>query len=195
MSSARNDLYDLAETENAAEKPQEQSLTKEDVSDAISDHFYQKEQEREEQKREQRQQKIEEQRYREQQELQEQAAVVKESLQTEMSKDKQFAEIIQKSELPGNLIEYIAEIGDADEAPLIVRELANNTEYQQQLKNSKTEVGVKRLLGKVRKSILIGGQTHVPDMVKRDIPSYNVNNSPSDYDKDYISDLALRHGI
>ena len=86
-------------------------------------------------------------------------------------------------------------MGDPEEAPLMIREIANNPEYQQTLKNSKTEVGVKRLLSKVRKSILIGGHPHVPDMIKKDIPKYNINNSPSDYDTDYISSLAESYGI
>ncbi len=57
-------------------------------------------------------------------------------------------------------------------------------------------MGVKKLLKKVRASVLVGGGSQrVPEMVKQDIPQYNYNNSSSDYDKNYFSDLAMRHGI
>lgn len=93
------------------------------------------------------------------------------------------------------MIDYIAEVGEADEAPLIVREIASNEEYKEKLKRAKTELGVRRLLIQVRKSILMGGKPHIPEIIKKNIPNYNYNNSPDDYDKEYISDLAMRHGI
>jgi len=57
-------------------------------------------------------------------------------------------------------------------------------------------MGVKKLLKKVRASVLVGGGPRgMPEMIKKDIPQYNYNNSPSDYDKNYYSDLSMRHGI
>ena len=195
MSSARDELYDLAESEKDSSAETAKPSIKEDVSSAIEDYFTQQQEAAKQAEQNERQQKIEEQKAREQQELSEVSAVVKKSLQEEMSKDKQFAELVQNSDLPGGLIDYIAEVGDPEEAPLIVREIANNEEYKQKLKRSKTEVGVKRLLSQVRKTILIGGSPQVPEIIKKNIPNYNYNNSPSDYDKDYMSDLAMRHGI
>ena len=195
MSSARDELYDLAESEESGKEESAKPSIKEDVSSAIEDYFSQQQEQAKQSEQQERQRKIDEQRAREQQELSEVSAVVKKSLQEEMEKDKQFAEIVQTSDLPGGLIDYIAEVGEPEEAPLIIRELANNEEYKQKLKKAKTEVGVKRLLSHVRKAVLIGGKPYVPDILKKDIPNYNYNNSPSDYDKNYISDLAMRHGI
>jgi hypothetical protein len=113
-----------------------------------------------------------------------------------MAKDKDFAKLVQNTDLPGNLVEYIAEVGEAEEAPLIVRELANNEEYQQILKRSKTPIGIKRLISKVRKDILTGGsQGKIPPMLQKNIPNYNPNTTTLDYDQDFYSDLAMRHGI
>ena len=197
MSTARDELYDMAESENGSDPDHAASknLTKDDVSSAINDYFTQQQEASKQAEQSERQRKIEEQQQKEQQELSEVSAIVKKSLQEEMSKDKQFAELVQTSDLPGGLIDYIAEVGEPEEAPLIVREIANNEEYKQKLKRAKTEVGVKRLLSQVRKSVLLGGKPHVPDIIKKDIPNYNYNNSPSDYDKNYIVDLAMRHGI
>ena len=193
--SPRDELYDLAETEKTSGEQIAEHTTKEAVTSAIDDYFSKKDQAAEEAEQGERRRKIEEQKAREQQELSEVSAVVKQSLQEEMGKDKQFAELVQNSDLPGGLIDYIAEVGEPEEAALIIREIANNEEYKQKLKKTNTEVGVKRLLSKVRKSILLGGVPQVPAILKKDIPNYNYNNSPSDYDKNYISDLALRHGI
>lgn len=195
MSSARDELYDLAETEKTSGGQPAENTTKEAVTSAIDDYFSKKEEAAQEAEQGERRRKIEEQKAREQQELSEVAAVVKQSLQEEMSKDKQFAELVQNSDLPGGLIDYIAEVGEPEEAALIIREIANNEEYKQKLKKTNTEVGVKRLLSKVRKAVLLGGKPYVPEIIKKDIPNYNYNNSPSDYDKNYISDLAMRHGI
>ena len=65
--------------------------------------------------------------------------------------------------MPSGLIDYIAEIGEPEEAPLIVKELANNEEYKQKLKNAQTEMGVKKVLKKVRAAVLTGsGPQGVP---------------------------------
>lgn len=195
MTSARDELYNLAENEGQDAPEASKSLTKDDVSSAMDEYFENQKRVAQETEQNERQRKMSEQRAAEQQELSEVSAVVKQSLQDEMSKDKQFADLVQKSDLPASLIDYIAEVGEADEAALIVREIAGNDEYQQKLKRSRTEVGVKRLLSQVRKSILMGGAPKVPDMIKKDIPNYNYNNSSSDFDQDYYAEAAMHHGI
>ena len=195
MSSARDELYDLAESENGSEPSSSNNLTKDDVSSVVSDCLSQQQEQVKQAEQQERQRKIEEQRAREQQELSEVSAVVKKSLQDEMEKDKQFAEIVQTSDLPGGLIDYIAEVGEPEEAPLIIRELASSEEYKQKLKRAKTEVGVKRLLSQVRKAVLMGGQPQIPESLKKDIPNYNYNDSPSNHDKDYISSINVNYGI
>ena len=195
MSTARKELYDLAENVEP-EKGHEESISKKDISEAIGGYFEKQKQAQEEAELAQKRQKIEEQQQKEQQELSQISQIVKKSLQDQISKDKDFAALVEKSDLPSGLIDYIAEIGEPEEAPLIVKELANNEEYKQKLKNAQTEMGVKKLLKKVRASVLLGGGTQgIPEILKKDIPQYNYNNSPSDYDKNYFSDLAMRHGI
>lgn len=194
---AREELYELAnEQDTNVQEQEKQSLTKDDVVSAIQEYDTYKQKEREDAEMEQRRAKMSQKREAESQELQEVAEAVKSSLQSEMEKDKDFSKTVRESDLPGNLIEYIAEVGEPEEAHLIVRELAGNDEYQDSLKRCKTSVGVKRLIGKIRKDVLTAGtQGKIPPMLKKSIPNYNANNSPSSYDKDYYSDLAMRHGI
>lgn len=195
MSNARDALYDLADQETESAQETAQNLTKDDVSSAINDYFAQQKEAEERSRQQERQKQIAEQQEIESQERGEITAVVKQSLQDAVSKDKSFAELVKNSDLPGGLVDYIAEVGEPDEAPLIVREIASNEEYKEKLKRARTEVGVRRLLSQVRKSILMGGRPHIPEIMKKNIQNYNYNNSPDDYDKEYISDLAMRHGI
>lgn len=193
---ARDELYGLAEETAPQEPTQNQNLSKEDVVSAIHEYSTSQQQAHEKQEQDERKRADEAQRMQEQQELQQVSEAVKTSLKEEMSKDKDFAKTVQGSDLPGELIDYIAEIGEPEEAALIVRELANNDEYQQTLKRSKTKVGVKRLIGKIRKDVLTGAyQGKIPPMLKKNIPNYNHNTSPSNYDQNYYSDLGMRHGI
>ena len=195
MTTARQELYDLAE-ETAEHSPPKESLTKEDVVSAIHEYSTSQQKAQEEAELNKRREALDRQKAQEQQELQEISQQVKASLQEEMSKDKDFAKLVQTSDLPGNLVDYIAEVGDAEEAPLIIRELASNDDYQESLKRSKTEVGIKRLIGKIRRDVLTGGsQGKIPPMLQKNIPTYNPNTSPSNADQDYYSDLAMRHGI
>ena len=195
MTTARQELYDLAEDSSHESSPKE-SLTKEDVVSAIHEYSTSQQKAQEEAELNKRREALDRQKAQEQQELQEISQQVKASLQEEMSKDKDFAKLVQTSDLPGNLVDYIAEVGDAEEAPLIIRELANNDDYQESLKRSKTQVGIKRLIGKIRRDVLTGGsQGKIPPMLQKNIPTYNPNTSPSNADQDYYSDLAMRHGI
>ena len=196
MTTARQELYDLAEEPSNQETSSNENLTKEDVVSAIHEYSTSQQKAQEQAEQEKRQREIQQRRAEEQQELAEVSEVVKTSLKEEMSKDKDFAKLVQNSDLPGGLIDYIAEVGEPEEAALIIRELANNDEYQQSLKRSKTEVGVKRLIGKIRKDVLTGGsQGKIPPMLKKNIPNYNYNTTSSSYDQDYYADLAMRHGI
>jgi hypothetical protein len=193
---AKQELYDLADQSREDLETPREPLSKDDVVSAIHEYDISKQKSQETAEQEQRQRDIEQRRNEEKQELLEISETVKASLKEEMAKDKDFAKLVQNSDLPGNLVEYIAEVGEAEEAPLIVRELANNEEYQQTLKRSKTPVGIKRLISKVRKDILTGGtQGKIPPMLKKNIPNYNPNTTTLDYDQDFYSDLAMRHGI
>lgn len=195
MSTARKELYDLAENVEP-EKTEQESLSKKDISEAIDGYFEKQKQNQEEAELADRQRKIEEQQQREQQELSQISQIVKKSLQEQIAKDKDFAALVEKSDLPSGLIDYIAEIGEPEEAPLIVKELANNEEYKQKLKNAQTEIGVKKILKKVRAAVLLGGVPRgVPEMLKQSVPQYNYNNSPADYDKNFYRNLGMSQGI
>ena len=195
MTTARQELYDLAE-DPSQDSPPKESLKKDDVVSAIHEYSTSQQKAQEEAEQTKRRETLDRQKAQEQQELQEISQQVKASLKEEMSKDKDFAKLVQTSDLPGNLVDYIAEVGEAEEAPLIIRELASNDEFQESLKRSKTQVGIKRLIGKIRRDVLTGGsQGKIPPMLQKSIPTYNPNTSPSNYDQDYYSDLAMRHGI
>ena len=195
MSAARQELYDLAENVEP-EKADQENLSKKDITEAIDGYFEKQKQNQEEAELADRQRKIEEQQQREQQELSQISQIVKKSLQDQIAKDKDFAALVEKSDLPSGLIDYIAEIGEPEEAPLIVQELANNEEYKQKLKNAQTEMGVKKVLKKVRAAVLTGsGPQGVPEILKKSVPQYNYNNSPADYDKNFYRNLGMSQGI
>jgi len=195
MSAARQELYDLVESVEP-EKADQENLSKKDISEAIDGYFEKQKQSQEEAELAEKQRKIEEQQQREQQELSQISQIVKKSLQDQIAKDKDFAALVEKSDLPSGLIDYIAEIGEPEEAPLIVKELANNEEYKQKLKNAQTEMGVKKVLKKVRAAVLTGsGPQGVPEILKKSVPQYNYNNSPTDYDKNFYRNLGMSQGI
>lgn len=199
MSTAQAELYDLANQQQGENTPNntmsDEAFTKKDLDKGLDKYFTNQQRSLEEAEKNERIRKTEEQNLYEKQELQEVTNSVRSSLQKEMQGDKEFAKLVQTTDLPGSIISFIAETADPEDAPLIIRELANNDEYKQTLKNTKTKVGVKKLLNKVNKAVLMGGVQKMPPMAMQNIPQYNYNNSPTDYDKNFYSDLAMRHGI
>ena len=197
MSTAREELHQLAhESQPEQEGRTEQPLRREDVLSAMQDFENQKQQELQ-RSRQQEQEQINRQRQEaEQQVLNESAVAVKEALQEEMQKDKDFQKLVQSSDLPGELIDYIGDIGEPDEAGLIVRELANNDEYKSQIQKSKTHASRKKILKKIRKDVLTAG-THgkIPPILQKEIPAYNPNTSGSGQDSDYYAQVAISNGI
>ena len=196
MSTARDELYELTE-ENKAQETAQQNSVKDEVREALEDYTTSQMKAQEEAEANERQRKLLARKQAEQEELQASSQTVIEALKEEMAKDKDFEKLVKSNDLPASLVENIAEVADADEAGLIIRELANNEEFQDSLKRAKTLVGQKRVIGKIRKEILTGGskKTNVPKMLEKNIPQYNPNNSYSTYDEDYYSDVAMRHGI
>lgn len=192
----REELSELTGENSQAAQKQPKTSVKDEVYNALQEFTKEQKKSVEEAEKNEKMRVFEQQRLQEQQDRDEVAQLVKSSLQEEMQKDRDFKKTIQNSDLPGALVDYIAEVGEADEAPLIVRELAGNDEYQQTLKRAKSSIGVKRLISKIRKQILTGGNNgQVPPMLKKNIPSYNPNSNPSDYDQSYYSELAVKHGI
>ena len=196
MSTAREELYQLAE-ENETQQPQQIPSVKTEVREAIEDYAQQQQQAQAEKEENERQRKLQTKQQAEQEELQESSQAVVQALKEEMGKDKEFEKLIKRQDLPSSIVESIAEVSDADEASLIVRELASNEEFQDSLKRAKTAMGQKKVIGKIRREILTGGSNKqkIPKMLEKSIPQYNPNNSHSSYDDDYYDDVAIRHGI
>jgi len=198
MSTAREELYELAEEDYAQSSQQtEKPSVKQEVQEAIHDYAQQQQQAQEESAANERQRKNQEQQQAEDEELQASSQAVIATLKEEMEKDEDFKKIIKKNDLPSTLVEQIAEVADPEEASLIVRELANNEEFQDSLKRSKTSIGQKRIISKIRKAVLTGGgpQRPIPKMLEKSIPQYNPNNAHSSYNDDDYSDIAMRHGL
>jgi len=193
MSTAREELYQLSEESETQQPPS----VKTEVREAIEDYAQQQQKAQEDKEESERQRKLQAKQQAEQEELQESSQAVVQALKEEMGKDKEFEKLIKRQDLPSSIVESIAEVSDADEASLIVRELANNEEFQDSLKRAKTSMGQKRVIGKIRKEILTGGSNKqkIPTMLEKSIPQYNPNNSHSSYDDDYYDDVAMRHGI
>jgi hypothetical protein len=199
MSTARDELQELADESSYAQENQSppQASVKEDVREAIEDYALEQHKAQQEAEANERQRQMQAKQQAEQEELQASSQAVVAALKEEMEKDQDFTKLVKSNDLPASLVENIAEVADADEAGLIVRELAGNEEFQDSLKRAKTTIGQKRIIGKIRKEILTGGanKQKIPTMLKKSIPQYNPNNSSSSFDEDYYDDVALRHGI
>lgn len=200
MSAVTQDLHGLSENNqsqpNGAESPQ--GDISQVVQDAMQQAMHEKEQQQKEAAYQKRlaQQKAYQQ--REQQAIQEATAPVVEALKKEMSEDKSFQHLVEdNAEFPESLIQYCAETGEPEEAPGIIRELANNEDYRRQLDRADTEVKMRRLINKIRKDILTGGsQGKIPQMLQKNIPQFNPNNSNNvSADNSFYKDVARRHGI
>lgn len=135
---------------------------------------------------------------REEDSLKEAAVPVMDALKKEMSQDKNFRNLIEDNhDFPESLIQFCAEAGEPEEAPGIIRELANNEDYRRQLNKADTEVKMRRLISKIRKDVLTGGtRGKIPPMLSKNIPQFNPNNSNNiSADNSYYREIARRHGI
>ncbi len=168
------------------------------VQDAMQQAFQQKENQIKERAYEKDRNKQEIRSKREQQSIQEASQPVVSALKNEMEKDKNFAHLIEDSKtFPEDLIRYCAETAEPEEAPGIIRELANNEEYRRQLERADTKTKMRKLISKIRKDVLTGGkQGRVPAMLQKSIPQFNPNNSNTvSADSNYYQNVARRHGI
>ena len=198
MSAMTQDLSHLSDSNQNQFNEGPQDNISQVVQDAMQKAFHERELEAKEAAYQKRlnQQKMHQQ--REQQSLQEAAAPVIESLKKEMSQDKSFANLVEdNNEFPESLIQFCAEVGEPEEAPGIIRELARNEDYRKQLNRADTEVKMRRLISKIRKDILTGGANgKIPPMLQKSIPQFNPNNyNNTSADNSYYKEVARRHGI
>lgn len=198
MSELQQELSGLSNTSQQHADTGSQENISEVVQNAMHQAFHEKEQQQKEAAYQKRLSQQEAQKQREQQALQEATQPVIDSLKKEMQNDKSFAHLVEDNQdFPESLINYCAEVGEPEEAPGIIRELANNDDYRRQLNKADTEVKKRRLINKIRKDILTGGsQGKIPPMLQKNIPQFNPNNSSNaSLDNSFYKDIAKRHGI
>jgi len=166
------------------------------VKQAMQEAFERQETEKKEADYQKRLSKVEAQKQRETKALQEATTPVIKAIQEEMSKDKDFAQLIEENQdFPESLIQYCAEVGEPEEAPAILRELASNDAYRKQLEKADTEIKKRRLISKIQRDILTGGtQGKVPDMLTSSIAQLNPNTAQNTNTRDF-KDIAIRHGL
>ena len=204
MSNIREELAGLMSDDNthSENKPSQGSQGNAEISQAVQDAMQASFESQEKQKQDAEYQKrlsqIQSQKQRENQALQEATAPVIKAIQNEMEKDKSFAHLIEDNkDFPESVIHYCAESVEPEEAPAIIRELANNDDYRRQLKHADTEIKMRRLINKIHRDILTGGtQGKIPAMLQKSIPQLNPNTSNSvSSDQAFYKDVARRHGL
>lgn len=194
MTNARQELYDLAGSNSTSPEGTPSAPVKDEVKSAINEYFVQQQQAQQDAEMKERQRQLEEQRLAEEQEKQKVAERVRQTLQEEVTSDKSFGEVIKNSDLPGAIVEYIAEVGEPDEASLMVRELANNDEYRDKLQRVRTSQGVRNVLKQVRRTVLMGGQKQFPKYAQKNVANY-AGQKVGSQDSGFYADLRLRQGI
>jgi len=166
------------------------------VKQAMQESFERQEAQKKEADYQKRLSKIEAQKQRETKALQEATAPVIKAIQEEIAKDKSFEQLIEENQdFPESLIQYCAEVGEPEEAPSILRELASNDAYRKQLEKADTEIKKRRLTSKIQRDILTGGtQGKVPDMLTSSIAQLNPNTAQNTNTRDFKA-IAIRHGL
>ena len=206
MSTIREELSEIMSHEGNQESVQENKAGKKaqgnnpEITDAVKQAMQEAFERQETQKKEadyqKRLSKVEVQKQREKQALQEATAPVIKAIQKEIEQDKGFAQLIEESQdFPEVLIQYCAEVGEPEEAPAILRELASNDTYKKQLEKADTEIKMRRLINKIQRDILTGGtQGKVPAMLTSSIHQLNPNTAQNSDTRDF-NDIAIRHGL
>ena len=183
---------------NQASGPQGNQEISQAVQEAMDSAFERQEKQKQDADYQKRLSQIQAQKQRENQAVQEAMAPVIKSIQKEMEQDKSFAKLIEDNQdFPESLINYCAETAEPEEAPAIIRELANNDDYRKQLTKADTELKKRRLINKVHRDILTGGhQGKVPPMLQKSIPQLNPNTSNTvTASQSFYKDVARRHGL
>jgi len=166
------------------------------VKQAMQEAFERQETEKKEADYQKRLSKVEAQKQRETKALQEATAPVIKAIQEEIQKDKNFEQLIEDNQdFPESLIQYCAEVGEPEEAPGILRELASNDAYRKQLEKADTEIKMRRLISKIQRDIITGGsQGKVPAMLTSSIAQMNPNTAQNSETRNF-RDVAIRHGL
>lgn len=135
-------------------------------------------------------------RQREQDDIQAVKKQVVESINEEAERDPEFAKLINDTRIPTNIVEYISEVCDPDEAPMVLREVIKNSDYQNELSKCVTFTAASKVMKKARKAVLSGQNLgKPPEMIKKNIPVYNPNHAQSASIDDYLYSSSSAMGL
>jgi len=186
-----NQLGAGEESQNSESRPS----MKNEMMSALQEMKAQERKAVEEQEQAQNLEKIQRKQALEREEMNEVYKEVQEAYKEEVTKDPSFQKVLSEKELSGDILEYVMEVGDANDALLVIRELAGNDEYQEKWKKTQTPFGRRRLISKIHKNVLSGStQNSAHPMIQANVTNLNPNNSYSNTTNDYL-DLSQSLGI
>ena len=194
MSTAMDELNQLGAGEESQNSESRPSMKNEMMS-ALQEMKAQERKAVEEQEQAQNLEKIQRKQSLEREEMNEVYKEVQEAYKEEVTKDPSFQKVLSEKELSGDILEYVMEVGDANDALLVIRELAGNDEYQEKWQKTQTPFGKRRLISKIHKNVLSGStQNSAHPMIQANVTNLNPNNSYSNTTNDYL-DLSQSLGI
>ena len=194
MSTAMDELNQLGAGEESQNSESRPSMKNEMMS-ALQEMKAQERKAVEEQEQAQNLEKIQRKQALEREEMNEVYKEVQEAYKEEVTKDPSFQKVLSEKELSGDILEYVMEVGDANDALLVIRELAGNDEYQEKWKKTQTPFGRRRLISKIHKNVLSGSTPNsAHPMIQANVTNLNPNNSYSNTTNDYL-DLSQSLGI
>jgi len=186
-----NQLGAGEESQNSESRPS----MKNEMMSALQEMKAQERKAVEEQEQAQNLEKIQRKQALEREEMNEVYKEVQEAYKEEVTKDPSFQKVLSEKELSGDILEYVMEVGDANDALLVIRELAGNDEYQEKWKKTQTPFGRRRLISKIHKNVLSGSTPNsAHPMIQANVTNLNPNNSYSNTTNDYL-DLSQSLGI
>ena len=133
----------------------------------------------------------------EKQEKDEVIAQATEALKTEYQSNPDFKTAIDGKDLQTNIINLVADVAEPEEAIQIIRELANNDEYLEKIKRSRTVAGMHKILKKINKDVLRSSNSHgqISPIVKKNITNYDPNQGDTTNDSDFYDKIFRNIGL
>lgn len=187
-------MEELKQLSGGEEKkiPESSPSMKDEILSALQEMRNQERKELEEQQQTENLKKIHQQKAIEDEEVRRVNQELQETCQEVVQKDPDFKKVLADDNLPGNILESLHKIGKIEYAPLVVRELAANEEYQEKLKRIDTKLGRDRFISKMALEIAEGsrqGPSTVHPMMQANIPHINPNSNYSQTE-DMYEELA-----
>lgn len=139
---------------------------KDDVVSGIEAYETQKQEKQEKEELDKTNQKLAVQQELENRDLKEAETQVTSSIQTEMKKDPEFEKLVQKGDLPGVLVSYLAKIHDPNLAPAMVRAISQNPENMEKLKKIRTDTGMSKFINQIYTNVIQGKSIEITGRVE-----------------------------